>query len=125
MTTVHHRYATVQGHQLFYREAAAADAPTLLLLHGFPASSFMFRNLIPMLSDRFHIVAPDHIGFGLSDAPAVGDFDYTFDALAKPTSDLLGQLDITRYAIYVQDYGACGCRERHPCAVSWTLTSSA
>ncbi len=106
MTTVHHRYATVHGRRLFYREAGAAGAPVVVLLHGFPASSFMFRNLVPLLADRYHVIAPDHLGFGLSDAPAAGDFEYTFDAIAGLTADLLDQLGIDRYAVYVQDYGA-------------------
>lgn len=106
MTTVHHRYATVRGRQLFYREAGPADAPAVVLLHGFPASSFMFRELIPQLADRYHVIAPDHLGFGLSDAPPAGEFAYTFDALAGLTGALLGQLGVTRYALYVQDYGA-------------------
>ncbi|MGW3287625.1 alpha/beta fold hydrolase [Streptomyces sp. NPDC001002] len=106
MATIHHRYATVQGQRLFYREAGPQDAPVVVLLHGFPTSSFMFRDLIPLLADRYHVIAPDHLGFGLSDAPSVDDFDYTFDALADLTSGLLGQLGISRYAIYVQDYGA-------------------
>jgi pimeloyl-ACP methyl ester carboxylesterase len=106
MTSVHHRYATVRGQQLFYREAGPADAPAVVLLHGFPASSFMFRNLIPLLADRYHVIAPDHLGFGLSDAPPAGDFGYSFDALAGLTAGLLGQLGITRYALYVHDYGA-------------------
>jgi pimeloyl-ACP methyl ester carboxylesterase len=106
MTSVHHRYATVQGKRLFYREAGPADAPAVVLLHGFPTSSFMFRNLIPMLADRYHVIAPDHLGFGLSDAPPAGEFGYSFDALAGLTAGLLGQLGGTRYAMYVQDYGA-------------------
>ncbi|HEY6788876.1 MAG TPA: alpha/beta hydrolase [Trebonia sp.] len=106
MTTVHHRYATVNGQRLFYREAGPADAPTVVLLHGFPASSFMFRDLIPLLADRYHVIAPDHLGFGLSDAPPASEFGYTFDALAGLTGALLSQLGVTRYAIYVQDYGA-------------------
>jgi pimeloyl-ACP methyl ester carboxylesterase len=106
MTTVHHRYATVDGHRLFYREAGPADAPAVVLLHGFPASSFMFRDLIPRLADRYHVIAPDHLGFGLSDAPPADQFGYTFDALAGLTGALLGQLGVTRYALYVQDYGA-------------------
>ena len=106
MTTVHHRYATVRGRQLFYREAGPGDAPVVVLLHGFPASSFMFRNLVPLLSDRYHVVAPDYLGFGLSDAPSVGEFGYTFDALADLSAGLLRQLGIGRYAMYVQDYGA-------------------
>jgi pimeloyl-ACP methyl ester carboxylesterase len=106
MTTVHHRYATVNGRRLFYREAGPADAPTVVLLHGFPASSSMFRNLIPLLADRYHVIAPDHLGFGLSDAPPASEFGYTFNALAGLTGALLGQLRVTRYAMYVQDYGA-------------------
>src|ERR1700736_6594729 len=106
MATVHHRYITVRGRQLFYREAGAADAPAVVLLHGFPTSSYMFRDLIPLLSGTFHVVAPDYLGFGLSAAPAATEFDYTFDALAGLTADLLAQLGIARYALYVQDYGA-------------------
>lgn len=106
MTAVHHRYATVDGHQLFYREAGPSQAPAIVLLHGFPASSFMFRELVPVLAGRFHVIAPDYLGFGFSDTPAAADFGYTFDALAELTSGLLSQLGLTRYAMYVQDYGA-------------------
>ncbi|GAA1950042.1 alpha/beta hydrolase [Amycolatopsis minnesotensis] len=106
MTVVHHRYAAVHGQELFYREAGPADAPAIVLLHGFPTSSFMFRNLIPALADRYHVLAPDHLGFGLSAAPSAGEFDYTFDALAGLTAGLLDHLGVTRYALYVQDYGA-------------------
>jgi len=106
MSVVHYRYATVDGHRLFYREAGNAAAPTVVLLHGFPTSSFMFRDLVPVLADRYHVIAPDHLGFGLSDAPPVEDFDYTFDALTQLTEGLLSGLGVDRYAIYVQDYGA-------------------
>jgi pimeloyl-ACP methyl ester carboxylesterase len=106
MTAVHHRYANVDGHRLFFREAGDADASALVLLHGFPTSSHMFRHLIPALADRYHVIAPDHLGFGLSDAPAVSEFDYTFDALTALTAALLRSLGIDRYAMYVQDYGA-------------------
>jgi pimeloyl-ACP methyl ester carboxylesterase len=106
MAAIHHRYVTVDGHCLFYREAGPADAPVLVLLHGFPASSQMFLALIPELADRYHVIAPDHLGFGLSDAPSVHEFEYTFDALAGLTAGLLRQLGIERYAMYVQDYGA-------------------
>jgi pimeloyl-ACP methyl ester carboxylesterase len=106
MRAIHHRYANINGHELFYREAGAAGAPTVVLLHGFPASSFMFRDLIPLLADRYHVIAPDHLGFGLSDAPPAGEFGYTFDALAELTAGLLDRLDVGRYAMYVQDYGA-------------------
>jgi pimeloyl-ACP methyl ester carboxylesterase len=106
MTSVHHRYASIRGHRLFYREAGPANAPTVVLLHGFPTSSFMFRHLVPALADTYHVVAPDHLGFGLSDAPGADEFDYTFDALTDLTADLLNQLDVARYAMYVHDYGA-------------------
>jgi pimeloyl-ACP methyl ester carboxylesterase len=106
MPVVHHRYATVAGHRLFFREAGDPEAPVLVLLHGFPTSSYMFRDLVPALADRYHVIAPDHLGFGLSDAPSVEDFDYTFDALTELTEGLLKSLAINRYAIYVQDYGA-------------------
>jgi pimeloyl-ACP methyl ester carboxylesterase len=106
MTTVHHRYATVEGRQLFYREAGPQDGPAVVLLHGFPASSFMFRGLVPVLAGRYRVIAPDHLGFGFSDAPPVTDYAYSFDALAGLTSALLSQLGVTRYAMYVHDYGA-------------------
>jgi pimeloyl-ACP methyl ester carboxylesterase len=106
MSVVHHRYATVGGHRLFYREAGDPTDPTLVLLHGFPTSSYMFRNLVPALADRYHLIAPDHLGFGLSDAPSVDEFDYTFDALTELTEGLLHAIGVDRYAIYVQDYGA-------------------
>ncbi|GAA2835671.1 alpha/beta fold hydrolase [Nonomuraea rubra] len=102
---VHHRYATVEGHRLFYREAGSAGMPAIVLLHGFPTSSFMFRNLIPRL-EGYRVIAPDHLGFGLSDAPSADEFGYSFDALADLTAGLLDQLGVTRYAIVVQDYGA-------------------
>ena len=106
MSALHYRYADVGGHRLFYREAGPAGAPVLVLLHGFPASSFMFRDLIPLLADSYHVIAPDHLGFGLSDAPPVTEFSYTFDALTGLTAQLLSQLGVSRYAMYVQDYGA-------------------
>ncbi|TDZ85967.1 Haloalkane dehalogenase [Mycobacteroides salmoniphilum] len=101
-----HRYATVNGRRLFYREAGRKDAPAIVLLHGFPTSSFMFRELIGDLAGDYHVIAPDHLGFGYSDMPLVTEFDYTFDALADLTQGLLDQLGLTRYGIYVQDYGA-------------------
>ena len=104
--TVYHRFVEVDGRRLFYREAGPVDAPLVVLLHGYPTSSFMFRELIPHLADRYHVIAPDMLGFGLSDAPPVEEFDYTFDALADLTGQLLDRLGAHRYAIYVQDYGA-------------------
>ncbi|MER5885873.1 alpha/beta hydrolase [Streptomyces sp. NPDC001941] len=127
MSSVHHRTATVEGREIFYREAGPADAPVIVLLHGFPTSSFMFRDLIPLLADKYHVIAPDHLGFGFSDAPRADEFTYTFDALADLTSALLDQLDVVRYALYVQDYGApIGWRLalRHPERITAVVTQN-
>jgi pimeloyl-ACP methyl ester carboxylesterase len=96
----------VDGLKLFYREAGAADAPALLLLHGFPSASHMFRDLIPLLADRFHIVAPDLPGFGQSDMPARSKFAYTFDHVADVIDRLTEVVGLKRFAVYVFDYGA-------------------
>ncbi len=105
MTTYH--YASVRGRSLFYREAGNKSAPTIVLLHGFPSSSHMFRDLIPKLAHRFHLIAPDYIGFGYSDAPDASKFKYSFDNLAEHVEQLLfGVLGLTKFSIYVQDYGA-------------------
>ncbi len=105
-TRTQHRTIEVDGQTIFYREAGPANAPTLLLLHGFPTSSHMFRNLIPALSDRFHVVAPDYPGFGNSDQPAMKDFDYTFDNLANMVERFTEKLGLQRYSLYLMDYGA-------------------
>src|SRR5215475_5892324 len=119
MTTYHH--ANVRGRKLFYREAGCKDSPTIVLLHGFPSSSHMFRGLIPKLSDRFHVIAPDYLGFGYSDSPSVQEFEYTFDNLAAHVEDLLFKnLGLKQFSIYVQDYGApVGYRiaSKHPDAI--------
>ena len=96
----------VNGVNIFYREAGPKDAPTLLLLHGFPTSSQMFRNLIPQLADRYHIIAPDYPGYGQSDMPAMDKFEYSFDNLAKVMDQFTVAVGVSRYALYVQDYGA-------------------
>lgn len=127
MVAIHHRYQTVDGHRLFYREAGSPQAPTLVLLHGFPTSSHMFRGLIPLLADRYHVIAPDHLGFGLSDAPGADEFDYTFDALTDLTDGLLDALGVDSYALYVQDYGApIGWRLalRHPAKVTAIISQN-
>jgi pimeloyl-ACP methyl ester carboxylesterase len=103
---VYHRDRLVDGHLLHYREAGPSGAPVIVLLHGYPTSSFMFRELIPLLATRYRVLAPDHLGFGFSATPPVEEFDYTFDALAGLTRTLLADLGVDRYAIYVQDYGA-------------------
>jgi pimeloyl-ACP methyl ester carboxylesterase len=105
MTTFQH--ATVRGLKMFYREAGSKTSPTIVLLHGFPSSSHMFRDLIPLLAEAFHVIAPDYIGFGYSDAPGVNDFDYTFDNLAHYVEEFLfGTLGLKKFNIYLQDYGA-------------------
>ncbi|MFG2503366.1 alpha/beta fold hydrolase [Streptomyces sp. NPDC048441] len=103
---VHYRSTDVRGHEIFYREAGDTDAPVLLLLHGFPTSSHMFRDLIPLLADRYRVIAPDHIGFGRSAAPSADDFTYTFAELADVTAEFTERIGLTRFALYVQDYGA-------------------
>jgi len=105
-TDAHYRSARIDGVEVFYREAGPADAPAILLLHGFPSSSRMFRNLIPALADRYHVIAPDYPGFGESPAPDRKAFHYTFAAYAKLVDGLTATLGVQRYALYVQDYGA-------------------
>ena len=102
----HYRTATVDGTNIFYREAGPADGPVVLLLHGFPTSSHMFRNLIPTLASRYHVVAPDYPGFGNSDMPDHAAFAYTFGHYADLVDGLVQQLKLPRYAMYVMDYGA-------------------
>jgi pimeloyl-ACP methyl ester carboxylesterase len=101
-----YRTETVEGHEIFYREAGDPDRPTMVLLHGFPASSFMFRELIADLADAYHLVAPDHVGFGQSAMPPASELDYSFQRLAELTLGLLDRLGLDRFALYVQDYGA-------------------
>jgi len=106
MTAIAYRTVDVNGLKVFYREAGAAGAPKLLLLHGFPSSSHMFRDLIPLLADRFHIIAPDLPGFGRSDMPSREAFAYTFDNIADVIDKFTDVVGFDRYAIYVFDYGA-------------------
>ncbi|WP_459991169.1 alpha/beta fold hydrolase [Methylosoma difficile] len=105
MNKTYYRYATVKGLKVFYREAGDRKNPTIVLLHGFPTSSHMYRELIPALADKFHLIAPDYIGFGQSDAPANTDFKYTFAALTEHVDGLLEQLNLPSYILYMQDYG--------------------
>src|SRR5207253_5691004 len=104
MTT--YRIVSIDGLDIFYREAGSRSNPTILLLHSFPTSSQMFRNLIPGLADQYHLVAPDYPGFGHSSMPPREKFSYTFDNLAKVIDDFTEKLGLTKYALYVQDYGA-------------------
>src|SRR5262247_1370844 len=101
-----YRFAEVDGLKVFYREAGADTSPALLLLHGFPTSSHMFRNLIPALADTYHVVAPDLPGFGFSDVPDRKHFRYTFENLAKVIGSFTQAIGLNRFAIYIFDYGA-------------------
>lgn len=105
-TQVHYRTMEIQGLEIFYREAGSRDKPTLLLLHGFPTSSHMFRNLIPALAADFHLVAPDYPGYGNSSMPAVDEFDYSFDNFARIVETLTENLELDTYSLYLMDYGA-------------------
>ena len=102
---VRYRTVEVEGLRIFFREAGDPANRTLLLLHGFPSSSHMFRDLIPALADRFHLVAPDYPGFGNSDAPPPEEFVYTFDHLAEVMESFLIAIGVARFSLYVQDYG--------------------
>lgn len=106
MDTIFYRTADVDGFEIFYREAGDRSKPTLLLLHGFPTSSHMFRDLIPLLADRFHLIAPDLPGFGRSALPPRDQFTYSFDSLSKVIGRFVELIGLDRYAIYVFDYGA-------------------
>lgn len=101
----HYRTTEIDGISIFHREAGDPDRPTILLLHGFPASSFMYRDLIELLSDEFHVIAPDYPGFGHSDAPSNTDFSYTFDRLTDVVEKHLDALGLERFALYMQDFG--------------------
>jgi pimeloyl-ACP methyl ester carboxylesterase len=117
----------VDGLKIFYREAGPKNASTIVLLHGFPSSSHMFRELIPRLSDKYHVVAPDYPGYGYSDAPTTEQFAYTFDHLTDVVDHLLDQQGITKYSIYIQDYGApVGFRlaTRHPERIQAIITQN-
>ncbi|UBF30382.1 alpha/beta hydrolase (plasmid) [Kovacikia minuta CCNUW1] len=100
------RTVSIDGLDIFYREAGSRDNPTILLLHGFPTSSHMFRNLISALADKFHLVAPDYPGYGNSSMPTVNEFDYTFDHLAEIVEKFIAAIDLKKYSLYVMDYGA-------------------
>jgi pimeloyl-ACP methyl ester carboxylesterase len=102
----YHRTIAVDGVKIFYREAGDPKAPAILLLHGLPSSSHMFRDLIPLLSDRYHVVAPDYPGFGFSDAPDRAQFEYSFENLSKIMSRFTERVGLHRYAMYIFDYGA-------------------
>ena len=112
-----HKTVKIRGLDIFYREAGQMGAPAIILLHGFPTSSHMFRNLIPALADKYYIIAPDYPGYGQSSMPPATEFQYTFDNLAQIVDDLITKLDVKRYSLYVMDYGApVGYRiaARHP-----------
>lgn len=103
---VHYHNLKVNGVNIFYREAGPKDAPVILLMHGYPTSSIMFRNLIPILSEKYHVIAPDMPGFGFSDAPPREEYAYTFDNITKSMQEFIDQMNLKRFAIYIFDYGA-------------------
>ncbi|WP_416232664.1 alpha/beta fold hydrolase [Achromobacter xylosoxidans] len=124
---VHHRFEQVGDVKVFYREAGPRDAPIVLLLHGYAASSFMYRNLIPLLADGYRVIAPDLPGFGFTEAPARGQYDYTFDQLAETIGQFTRQLGLDRYAMQVFDYGApVGWRlaAEHPARISAIISQN-
>jgi pimeloyl-ACP methyl ester carboxylesterase len=104
--TVFYRKLNVEALEIFYREAGSRDAPTVLLLHSFPSSSHMFRNLIPILAEKYHVVAPDFPGYGESSAPSVNDFEYSSEQLATVTEKFTEKLNISMYAMYLSDIAA-------------------
>jgi len=127
-TAVHYRRQTVDGVDIFYREAGSLHAPTLVLLHGFPTSSHMFRDLLPLLADRFRLVAPDYPGFGYSSTPSPQTFAYTFDHVADVMDHFLEAIGVTAYALYMQDFGGpIGLRiaRRHPGRVRALIVQNA
>lgn len=128
VSATHYRTVRVNGLDLFYREAGPADAPVVLLLHGFPASSFMYRDLITQLAGRYRVIAPDYPGFGYSAAPSTKEYSYTFDALADIIEKFTDQLGLRKYAIYMQDFGGpVGFRlaSRHPEKVTALIAQNA
>ena len=106
LNSTKHKTIEIDGLDIFYREAGNPNSPTILLLHGFPTSSHMFRNLIPLLADEFHLIAPDYPGFGASSMPRVNEFEYSFDKLANIVEQLTLKLDLQQYFLYLMDYGA-------------------
>jgi len=122
-----YKAAKIDGLKIFYREAGPKQGPNVVLLHGFPSSSHMFRELIPLLADKYHVIAPDYPGYGYSDAPPADEFSYTFDHLAEVIDHFLDQQKITRYSIYIQDYGSpVGFRlaTRHPERIQAIITQN-
>ncbi|HKX20213.1 MAG TPA: alpha/beta hydrolase [Nitrososphaeraceae archaeon] len=107
MTKIKNQSIIVDGHKIFYREAGDKEnTPTILLLHGFPTSSHMFRNIIPALADKFHLVAPDYPGFGYSSMPSLDEFEYTFDHIADIVDKFINKIGVEKYSLYLMDYGA-------------------
>ena len=106
LTDVSYRTVTIENVEIFYREAGNPKNPTLLLLHGFPTSSHMFRDLIPELADKYHLIAPDYPGYGFSSMPSVDDFDYSFDNIARLMEQFADEIELDRFSLYLMDYGA-------------------
>ena len=106
ITGIRYKTVKIEGLDVFYREAGNPDNPTILLLHGFPTSSHMFRELIPQLADQFHLVAPDYPGYGQSSMPGVNEFEYSFDKLANIVEQFIDEIGLKSYSLYLMDYGA-------------------
>src|SRR5689334_16334623 len=127
-TAIHYRTTQVDDIDIFYRETGPRDAPAILLLHGFPTSSHMFRDLLPLLSDRYRLIAPDYPGFGYSSTPSPEEFEYSFDHLTDVMADFVDGIELDRYAIYAQDFGGpVGFRlaARRPPSVSALIVQNA
>lgn len=127
LTATHHRTVHIDGLDVFYREAGPEQAPVILLLHGYPTSSHMFRHLLPALAGSYRVIAPDHIGFGRSSAPDAQDFEYTFDSLTRITQSFLETLGMETHTVYAQDYGApiaCRLALAAPAAITGVITQS-
>ena len=106
MIKTQYKTIDINGVDIFYREAGNSNNPSILLLHGFPSSSHMYRNLINELADEYHIIAPDYPGFGNSDQPQINEFEYTFENMANVINDFVEEIKLNNYSIYVHDYGA-------------------
>src|SRR5678809_4279 len=122
-TRMNYKYADIEGLKVFYREAGDPKNPAMVLLHGFPSSSYMYRNLMEKLADKFYLIAPDYPGFGNTDAPSPDKFSYTFDRLSEVVEKLLVALNLKTFTMFIQDYGS-PVGSASPCAIPIGLKGS-